>query len=1700
MSNQISMFDMLEDPGEAQPKNTTTTRKDTNLDEIVLSTGGKKARFRANLAAITTLKQLESGAVASPASTKTLARYVGWGGLIESFERPDGSVARGWNTEVFELRNRLTEDEYLSARASTTDSHYTSKEVAQAMWRAITRLGFTGGKILEPAVGVGNFLGLMPSGVYRSSQVHAVELDDLSARIATHLYPSANVHQQGFEDSNQFDPAPNTYDLVIGNPPFGSQRVYDQRHSDFAQHSIHNYFALKSVHALAPGGVLAFVISRFFLDSADNRVRAQIAASADFIQAIRLPNTAFKDNAGTEVTTDIVFLRKPIPGEPRIAHNWINTETIADTNPEAEPGNQLTVNEWFAHNPQMMLGQYGSFEKMRAGTGGALRPRPGQNTAALLNEALLQMPELIIEPSENPLVFEESTDLPENIKQIQVGAMFVHHGRVFGREANVDGAPRARLLPLSLSDSQRAIGLIGIRNCFEQLVEAELGNGNIDPEPVRVELNQIYSIFVAKHGFINRRSNKRLFRHDPDWSKVAGLEYYKPAVTEHMASKTGGKAMPESAERAEIFSRRVLYPDNLPPSVDTATDALARSLAMTGTIDLDYIASIYKSADQALDELGDLVFLDPESTRPVTREEYLSGDVKAKLQVAEEAALLDSVYIRNRDALRMVVPADIPWSDIEIRIGAHWLPEEVMTDFVRHITSDPNAEALYLQSYANWSIKARPDYMASREWATDRARLQRILENAIKQTSISIYDGQDDARVYNEIESQRANDKVKSVNQEFAAWIGNDPQRQARLSQLYNDRFNVSAEQVFNGDHLMFPGQVDDSIIKLDNHQRNAIWRIISGNRSTLLDHAVGAGKTYTMIAAAMEMKRLGTATKPMFVVPNHLVDQFSSEFAKLYPAANTLTPSKNDFTRANREILFSRIALGNWDGVIVPHSSFDLITVRDETKAAMIEEEVASLVADKQRLEDTIGGHSSIKEIERRIKTLTARLETLADSKDTQGFYFDQLGIDALLIDESQEYKNLMFDTCMNRVAGLGNPIGSKKAFQMWMKCLHVQSITGEKNIVFASGTPLSNAIPELYTLLRYLDYPGMKKLGFSHFDAWARLYTETTHNYEITPTLAYKVVSRVSRFHNLPELLSQYRRVADVVTMAEIEQERIQRGERPQIPAMLGGAPRFVITPRSQQQADFTDYLILRAGSLVLPDNMLALMVDARKAALDMRIIDPNMEDTEFNKATYSAQEICRIYNKTTDVRGTQLVFIDLSIPSSQKDKTGARIRELDRRASAGDVDASQQLLEYSQEQLSTALDGSNFSVYDDLRLKLLSAGIPSDQVAFMHDAETDAQKKMLFYKVNEGQVRVLIGSTQKMGAGTNVQKRLVALHHLDCPWRPSDLEQREGRILRQGNILYRDNPDFAVEIIRYATEKTLDSRMWQTIQIKAGWIQQVTKGSMNGERTASEGVDEVQLAAQMKAASMGDPRFLQEIRLQDDIHKLIIQKKGHANEQYATKQTIARNQETLGSYPKQIDSLQRELRVSAGARAGRKFSITVAGARYTDRQQAGLALIKHAYSSQRPTDYGGAYAGFDIALKPGHHAVEGLVYSVHLKCNQVDNIHKAGQIVTRDSNPVGLISSIHYAVTTNIDRQITNRQATVEEVAARQKVLLGKIGDWQGAVELHELIQELAALQEELKAEAGPDVPELGCMIPEAVAQCRADGGRKGIGFEM
>lgn len=1487
-----------------EPENYQITSEDR------LGVGGAKTKYADNIAAIRLLKQLQANGAesATPEEQKILVRYVGWGGLPQTFDPKNEQ----WAAEYRELQGLLSPDDYAAARRSTQDAHYTSETIIRGIYQGLSRIGVGTDEplhILEPSAGIGNFIGLCPKNF--NAKFLAVELDPTTAAIAQYLYPKEQHLNIGFQNSRL---RPGGIDAVVGNPPFGKQALYDPDFPELRKFSVHNYFLAKSISLLREGGVAAFVVSRYFMDAVDSTAREHIAQCADFLGAVRLPENAFRENALTDVTTDIVFFQKN-SGEKLYSRDWVNTASIEVDDLKNGGRRPATVNSYFVENPRQVIGTLafsgGMFE-------GALNCLPDPAHADLGQEIAARLDVLpadcFVPREENPLNAEIRTRNAEFIRSpyfqsLKMDALCVEpqSRRLVFKTAAAFGESDYDIFPVKNETARlRLMSMIQIRDTLRELLNEEKSDGDESRmTTLRARLNTQYDAFVRRYGHLNSQTNRGLMRSDPEHSLLESLELdYDKGLSPDTARKHGGTARPASAKKAAIFRQRVLKPAQAVERAETIKDALLIALRENGRVDFSRMSQLLqRPADDIQTELREQgqIFLNPANEEWEIRDKYLTGNVRAKLHQAREAAQTDARFAPNVEALSAAMPPDIEAVDIGIRFGASWVPAQVFSDFVEHLHGGNGKQTIsYLPTLGRWeaSVSIWDASLATSVWGIPEYPAGKIIEALLTNKSIKVQkpSGHKDERgndimVIDQELTAAAMSKADEIRQAFLDWIWVDDERRDMLTRLYNDRFNTNVPPTYDGSHLELVGASE--AVKLRPHQKNAVWRAIQEG-TCLFDHVVGAGKTLACVATVMESKRMGFLSKPMIVVPNHLLYQWKDEFYKLYPDANILVADKNDFTKANRERLFGRIATGDWDAVIVAHSSFKKIDMPRDVQEEILKEQIDAVIEAIEASKAAEGGRATVKQLEKQREKMEERYQALlaGTGQKDRAVDFADLGVDALFIDESHEFKNLAFQTTMN-VSGLGNISGSAKALDLFIKCRYLQRQHEGRGVYFMTGTPISNTIAEVYTLQRYMQYDELKNKEIEHFDAWASTFGQITNSWELDATgVNYKLKSRFAKFQNVPELLSMYRTFADVVTKADLDAQAKQAGERPLTPPVEGGKPYNDVVERSPAQAEYMQKIIHRMEHLPSDpriDNPLKVTNDARKAGLDFRLIAPEADDYSGSKINAAVERIHEIWRDTAADKGTQLVFCDLSTPKGGKPPASAQAERRDLESEAF-IDVDGTLVHETPEQENTteededdalagvvnmdeviAMSSGKFSVYDDMKQKLMAKGIPADEIAFIHDSNTDIRKAKLFSDMNAGRVRILLGSTAKMGAGMNVQKRLAAAHHLDAPWRPSDLEQRNGRIIRQGNIFYERNPDtFTVKIFNYATKMTYDARMWQTIEYKSAAIEQFRKGDLL-QRVIDDVASEAANAAEMKAAASGNPLILMQVQLAADLRKL-------------------------------------------------------------------------------------------------------------------------------------------------------------------------------------------------------------------------------------
>ena len=1488
-----------------------------------LGMGGAKVKFRRNMDAITTLKTIESeGRQATREEQEILSRYVGWGGLPDAFD----ASKSGWASEYQELKNALTPAEYEAARASTLNAHYTSPTVIRAIYEAVGNMGFQTGNILEPSMGIGNFFGMLPEQM-QNSRLYGVELDSITGRIAQQLYPKANITVAGFETTDRRD----FFDLAVGNVPFGQYKVNDPAYNKLG-FNIHNYFFAKALDQVRPGGVVAFVTSRYTLDAKDSTVRRYLAQRADLLGAIRLPNTAFKANAGTEVVSDIIFLQKrdrPIEIDPE----WVHLGQTEDG---------YAINSYFLDHPEMVMGRNSS-ESTAHGMDYTVEPLGDISLADQLHEAVQHI-QGTYQEAELPDLGEDETiqnTLPAD-PDVKNFSYTLVDGEVYFRENSIMVKP-----DLNATAKERIKGMLALSTCVHELIDLQMDETIPDSAIAEKqgELNRLYDSFTEKYGLINSRGNKLAFSDDSSYFLLCALE---------VMDDDGN-----FQRKADMFTKRTIQPHRVVTSVDTASEALTISIAERACVDLVFMSSLSgKPVEELTAALQGVIFHDPtlgpleDHAGWVTADEYLSGNVRQKLRQAEAAAAENPAYQVNVEALRAAQPKDLDASEIEVRLGATWIDRSYIKQFMFETFDTPSylrysMDVQYSSYTAAWSIsnKTRISYNDVAAWntyGTDCVSAYEILEDSLNLRDVQVFDTIEDAdgkkkRVLNAKETTLAAQKQQLIRDAFRDWIWADPQRRQALVQQYNEEMNSTRPREYDGSHIVFAGMNPE--ITLREHQRNAIAHVLYGG-NTLLAHEVGAGKTFEMVAASMESKRLGLCQKSIFVVPNHLTEQWASEFLRLYPSANILVTKQRDFETKNRKKFCARIATGDYDAVIIGHSQFEKIPISKQRQEQLLQDQIAEITMGISELRESGGEKFTVKELERTKRGLESRLEKLrADDKKDDVVTFEELGVDRMFVDEAHNYKNLFLYTKMRNVAGLSTT-DAQKSSDMFGKCRYMDERTGNRGVVFATGTPVSNSMTELYTMQRYLQYARLEEMHMTHFDCWASRFGETVTALELAPEgKGYRPRTRFSRFFNLPELMNLFKEVADIKTADQLH-----------LPVPEVEYHNVVAKPTEVQQG-LVQELSERAAAIhsgsVDPsiDNMLKVTSDGRKLGLDQRIINPDFSDEAGSKVNLCVDNILQVWRDGKEDKLTQLVFCDISTPQAAPKAKQAVIAGSPLEAAALPVE-----------------ENAPFTVYDDIRSKLIARGVPAGQIAFIHDANTEVKKKELFGKVRSGQVRVLLGSTSKMGAGTNVQDRLVAIHDLDCPWRPGDLQQRKGRIERQGN------QNEKVHVFRYVTEGTFDAFLWQTVENKQKFISQIMT-SKSPVRSCND-VDEVALSfAEIKALCAGDPRIKERMDLDVEVSRLKIMRADHKSKQYRLEDSLLRH------FPEQIEKLkgciqaiQEDMQtLEAHPHPTDGFAgMTVLTDELTDKDNAGAALIEAAKKATGldPVEVG-TYRGFQMSV---------------------------------------------------------------------------------------------------------------------------------------
>ena len=1515
-----------------------------------LGAGGPKAKYQANMEAIHLLQTLEKEErLATPQEQEILSRYVGWGGIPQAFEENNSS----WAEEYLELKNTLSAEEYSTARASTLNAFYTSPTVISSMYEALENMGLKQGNILEPSCGVGNFMGLIPESMNKA-KMYGVELDPVSGRIARQLYQKNKIAIQGFEETDYPD---SFFDCVIGNVPFGAYQVSDRRY-DRHHFLIHDYFIAKSLDLIRPGGVVAVVTSSGTMDKQNPAVRQYLANRAELLGAIRLPNNAFQRNANTGVVSDILFFQKRDRAsieEP----DWIHLKETAEG---------YSVNAYFAEHPEMVLGEFTTESTQYGKQEVTVRAKEGVTLEEQLKEAVKHIHGTITELELSDTELEEDVvSIPADL-EVKNFSFTVVNEEVYYRENSV-----MNRMELPAATTERVKGMVKIRDATNALIQCQMTEGSDEQiTQLQGKLNEEYDTFTAKYGLLSSNANKRAFSQDSSYCLLTSLEFLDDKG--------------ELKRKADIFTKRTIRRAETVTSVDTASEALAVSIGERAGVDLAYMSQLSgKTEEELTEELAGVIFKNPIGEKWEPSDEYLSGNVREKLRIAKQFAENHPEYIVNVQYLEQVQPKDLDASEIEARLGATWISEDYITQFMAETFHTPRyyvgdrIKVQYAEVTGQWNVTGKSidsygNALVTSTYGTQRANAYRLLEDALNLRDTKIYDTVQDAdgehRELNRKETMLAQQKQELIREEFKSWIFKDMHRREDLCQIYNERFNSIRPREYDGSHIQFVGMNPE--ITLMPHQKNAVAHVLYGN-NTLLAHCVGAGKTFQMIAAGMEAKRLGLSQKNLYVVPNHLTEQWGSDFLRLYPGANILVATKKDFEPANRKRFCSRIATGDYDAVIIGHTQFEKIPLSRERQIAMLEQQIADITFSIEEAGRQAGQNYTVKQLEKTKKSLQAKMKKLNDqTRKDDVVTFEQLGVDRLFVDESHSFKNLFLYTKMRNVAGISQT-DAQKSSDMFMKCRYMDELTGGRGITFATGTPVSNSMTELYTIMRYLQYDTLMRMGMGHFDSWAATFGETVTAIELSPEgTGYRAKTRFARFFNLPELISIFKEAAD-----------IQTSDMLNLPVPEAEFINEVLKPSEEQQemvGAFSERAESVRAGLVNPteDNMLKITNDGRKCALDQRLLNELLPDDETSKVNTCVKNAYQVWEEGKADRTTQLIFCDLSTPKE---------------------------------------DGS-FNVYDDVREKLVARGVPKEEVAFIHEYNTEAKKADLFAKVRAGQVRILMGSTPKLGAGTNVQDRLIALHHLDCPWKPSDLEQQEGRILRQGN------QNEKVKIFRYVTENTFDAYMWQILENKQKFISQIM--TSKSPVRACEDVDDTALSyAEIKALATGNPYIKEKMDLDVQVSKLKLLKANHTSQIYRLESDIAKNFPVqISALKERIAGMQADLQVikSVDLQDNDAFVMNVGNVNYADKKEAGEALLAACAGLKTVSTGGkvGEYHGFRLSatFNAFTHTFE---LTVKGKCSYKLEIGK---------DPAGNIQRIHNAFS-SIEKKLAESEQKLETV---------------------------------------------------------------------
>lgn len=1521
-------------------------------DDKVDTSFGAKSRFEDNVKAIELLKQLESeDRNATKEEQDILSRYVGWGGIADAFdERKDN-----WKSERERLKLLLNDEEYKAAAHSTLSSFYTPNVAIDGIYKTLKQFGFEKGNILEPSCAIGNFFGRLPSELEKS-KLYGVELDSISGRIAKKLYPNAKIEITGYENSKVAD---ELFDVAVGNVPFGSNTVYDKRYKD--RFLIHDYFFQKTLDKVRDGGIIAFITTDGTLDKKDTRVREYIAKRAEFLGAIRLPNNTFTNNANAKVTSDIIFLKKRDELKQDLSdEKWIYTS-------EYEDG--ITINNYYIDNPNMMLGKM-ELESTAYGYDNTLSPID-EDINILMNQAIEHLPSNIYEQTNFIHNEDNDYDVLDADDSIKNNAFTI---------INKDGKDIiyqrsfSSLVPYYIQEgmvAKRIMGLCKVKNALREVFDIQLRDGSDEELSLAQEkLSKEYDEFYKKYGYINDSVNARAFDSDPDYYLLTSIENKVSKDDEDENDKP-------KYEKGDVFTKRTIRKSKVITSAENAEDALKYSLNNRGCIDFEYMKTFYpKSEDEMIEELDNLIYQDPEKINDfnkgwVIASEYLSGNVKHKLNYAKSINE-DNKYDKNIEALERVQPIPLEYDEISVKLGSTWIPEDIYHQFCCELLdiqswNKSRLKIKYAKEVNTWLFQASGLYgygvKNTNTWGTDRADALSLIKNALNLQSVTVYDTlEDDRRVVNPVETANAREKQELIKQEFKEWIWKDEDRRNRLTKLYNEQFNCMREREFDGSHLTFDGMNPN--IELREHQKNAVARVLYGG-NTLLAHAVGAGKTYECIASAMELKRLGIVSKPMFVVPNHLLGQWANEILKLYPTANILVATQKDFEKTRRKKLMGKIATGEWDAVLIAHSSFGLIPMSKEYEQKHMEQQIDEVVNAIERIKAESGDGLSVKKLEQIKTSMDTKLKALLDAPKDDVVTFEELGVDELIVDEAHMFKNLPMYSKIRNVAGINNS-ESKKATDLFMKISYILENNGGKGAVFATGTPISNSMGELFAMQKYLQIDRLREMGLEHFDEWASTFGEVVNSFEIAPDgSGFRTKTRFAQFFNIPELMTLFKEVADIKTSKMLNLPT---------PKLKGGDYKTIVAPKSEELGEYVDKLAerserIRNGCDPREDNMLLVTNDGRKAALDLRMIDPSMPDLPNSKINMAVENIYRIWLENKEDKLTQLVFCDLSTPRN---------------------------------------DGT-FNVYDDIKNKLIAKGVPEEEIEFIHNAKTNPQKLKLFEDMRNGTKRILIGSTSKMGAGMNVQNKLIALHHLDCPWRPSDIEQREGRILRQGN----QNEE--VEIYRYVTEGSFDAYSYQLIQTKSTFINQIMANSNGGGRTAEDLDRDTLTYAEVKALASGNPLILEKFKVENELKQLYLSKsrydKSHIELESKYNNEIPRQLKYQNQY---LNGLEEDIK-NVKDLSGDNFMIMIRDKIYDSRKDASTKLYESfSLLKTKEETLLGQISGFDIVgtkdelwYKPIIYIKGAGKYKVEISnLDEIGNIYKLENMLKSFDNKINTV----------------------------------------------------------------------------------------------